>query len=277
MKHNNRTRDYFVKFDKVEDNGWFCGYASVPVVDSQGDTILPGSFQMSLNTRKPKLLWNHDPGQPIGSVRAIKDTKSGLYFEADLNLDVSRAKEVYSLMKRGDIDGISIGYRPVKGKYKSDPVNGGLIMNEVELFEISIVSIPANSSARIEAVKSQEDLQRKSGLVERFRELTDEQVNFLETLLNLMESLRAMDPAQPAQPEAEVEAVETNSEDEEEGMDIFRYLGEMSNSTANVTATHEKSQSMPLADDAAQFWAALNSLVTKGDNNGPKENSRRFK
>lgn len=142
----------------IEENGLFSGYASVfNVVDKQNDLILPGAFKENLNKNKIKLLWQHDPSDPIGNIVDIYENDVGLYITAHLLLGVQKAKEAYLMLKAGTIDGLSIGYIPIK--HDIDHETGARILKQVELWEISLVTFPANSAAQVINVKHQNNEQ----------------------------------------------------------------------------------------------------------------------
>ena len=143
----------------IEKNGVFSGYASVfNVIDKQNDLILPGAFKKNLNNNKVKLLWQHDPGEPIGNIIDIYENEVGLYIVAQLLLSIQKAKDVYLMLKSEMIDGLSIGYIPVK--YDIDHETGTRLLKEVELWEVSLVTFPANLAAQVVNVKGQENEQK---------------------------------------------------------------------------------------------------------------------
>jgi HK97 family phage prohead protease len=113
--------------------------------------VMPGAFQKTLQDRggEMPILFAHDLKQPIG-LGKLMDTPAGLSIQGQSVLDVSRAKEAYSLMKAKVLRGLSIGYDSVK----SDIVNGARRLLEVKLFEVSLVTIPMNELATVSAVKS---------------------------------------------------------------------------------------------------------------------------
>lgn len=142
-------------------DGHFAGYASVfDVVDTQRDVVLRGAFANSLkeNRGQVKLLWQHQQEEPIGVFTKMYEDARGLYVEGKLLLDVARAKEAYSLLKAGALKGLSIGYSPVR--YTIDPETGVRKLAEVRLWEVSLVTFPANEAAQVTVVKhgSQERL-----------------------------------------------------------------------------------------------------------------------
>ncbi|MGB1540284.1 MAG: HK97 family phage prohead protease, partial [Rickettsiales bacterium] len=138
----------------LDDAGRFSGYASIfNVVDNQNDLMAEGAFKQTLleNQGDVKLLWQHDFAEPIGVFTKIVEDARGLYVEGRLLLDIQRAKEAHALLKAGAIGGLSIGYVPVK--YRIDPETGVRILEEVALYEVSVVTFPANAHATVQAVK----------------------------------------------------------------------------------------------------------------------------
>ena len=127
--------------------------------DSYGDIIMPGAFNGSLNARKVKMLWQHDADKPIGVWDEVREDGRGLFVKGRILLDVEKGKEAVALIKAGAIDGLSIGYRTVKADRDS---NGRRLLLEVELWETSIVTFPANAMAfaSVKSVETERDLER---------------------------------------------------------------------------------------------------------------------
>lgn len=144
----------------LSSDGTFTGYGSVfDNEDSYGDVVEKGAFRKSLRQwrkqgKLPKLLWQHRTDQPIGVYTAMKEDDRGLYVEGRLlKDDVKLASETYALMQAGAVDGLSIGFRTKVDEY--DRNNKVRKLKEVELFEVSVVTFPANTSAMVEAVKAE--------------------------------------------------------------------------------------------------------------------------
>ena len=140
----------------LEESGRFAGYASVfDVVDNQRDVMLPGAFAQTLAGRAAeiRLLWQHEVKEPIGVIEHIFEDGRGLYVEGRLLLEVARAREAYALLKAGALRGLSIGYSPVR--YRIDPENGVRMLAAVQLWEVSLVTFPANAASRITVVKGE--------------------------------------------------------------------------------------------------------------------------
>lgn len=140
----------------VDADGTFEGYASVfGAEDMAHDVVMPGAFGASLAARGAagvKLLFQHDPGQPIGVWLDLAEDAKGLYARGRLMPEVARAREVLSLMRAGALDGLSIGFRTVKGA--RDGRSGVRRLQEIDLWEISIVTFPMLPEARVASVKT---------------------------------------------------------------------------------------------------------------------------
>lgn len=141
------------------EDGRFSGYGSVfGVVDSWGDRVTPGAFATSLadwhkKGRMPKLLWQHDPAQPVGVWETIVEDGRGLKMQGRLLIDdVPKAREVHALLKAGAVDGLSIGYQIKERTWNEDQRVHEL--SAVELLETSIVTFPANDAAVVDTVKT---------------------------------------------------------------------------------------------------------------------------
>ena len=151
-----------------EVEGIAAGYGD-HLIDSYGDTIAPGAFGESLRRHKdagtaPVLLWSHDQDQPIGIWDEVKETRGGLLVRGRINLDTQRGREAVSLIKQGAIRGLSIGFVLQAAERRKD---GGRRITKADLWEISLVAIPARTEARVAEIKSARDLEavlRAAGL-----------------------------------------------------------------------------------------------------------------
>ena len=121
------------------------------------EVILPGAFSESLKTRNIIALNNHDTNQLLGSTQAntlrLEDRADGLYFELDL---LESRKELYDLVKRGDISGMSFGFTCTDELYKRSDDKDIREVKKGELFEISVVHTPAYPSTNVVATRSLE-------------------------------------------------------------------------------------------------------------------------
>lgn len=150
------------------DTGTFSGYGSVfNNTDGHGDMIVPGAFSKSLGEWKargkwPKMLLQHggmgvssDDMMPIGKWTHMEEDARGLRVEGRLfALNTERGQYIYEGLKSGELDSLSIGYRVrdgVPGKKPGDPRR---TLTDIDLWEVSIVTFPANDKALISSVKS---------------------------------------------------------------------------------------------------------------------------
>lgn len=157
-KMNHRARGQMPCVFEVKSlaaDGTFEGYASVfGVVDSQRDRVHAGAFKGSLRGRdKPvQLLWQHQWDKPIGVITALFEDARGLYLKGKLLMEVAQAREAYALMKAGVVRGLSIGYSVKRSRRNVDSCVRELL--DLNLWEISLVTQPANEAAQVTVVKS---------------------------------------------------------------------------------------------------------------------------
>jgi HK97 family phage prohead protease len=127
------------------------GHASLfGVVDLARDRVERGAFAEALARRGPgevKLLWQHDPAQPVGRWTEIREDARGLFVRGRLNPGVARARELAALLAQGALDGLSIGFRTVRAR--TDPATRVRRLVAVDLLEVSIVTFPMLPGARI--------------------------------------------------------------------------------------------------------------------------------
>ena len=146
---------------KLQSNSTrFAGYASTfGRTDLQGDTITKGAYsQTLLNHGLPKMLVQHDAkALPIGKWVSAKEDDHGLLVEGEFTPGMVRAEETRAALRHGTVDGLSIGYLLQKGDYEEKP-EGRLIKRVSRLLEISVVTFPADSEARVDltSIKSEE-------------------------------------------------------------------------------------------------------------------------
>ncbi|MEG0344300.1 MAG: HK97 family phage prohead protease [Acinetobacter sp.] len=148
-----------LKIKSVSDSGEFEGYASVfDVVDSYGDVVVKGAFKKTLEKwaeKKdlPPVLWQHQMYEPIGPFTEMKEDDHGLFVKGKLLVDDDPlAKRALAHMKAGSVKGMSIGYMVIDAEYhKQDDI---YYLKEIDLWEVSIVTFPANTEAKITEVKT---------------------------------------------------------------------------------------------------------------------------
>jgi uncharacterized protein len=134
----------------VTDGQVISGYASLfGKSDQGGDIVDAGAYRASLaKGRRIRMLWQHDPAQPIGVWDEVVEDARGLWVKGRLLTDIARAREAASLIAAGAIDGLSIGYRTVRA-HKDD--TGARRLSELDLWEVSLVTFPMLPDARVAA------------------------------------------------------------------------------------------------------------------------------
>jgi HK97 family phage major capsid protein len=167
--------------------GFISGYASVYCsIDSEGDVIKPNAFALSVRETIP-LLWQHHQDEPIGVITLLQEDMFGLYMEAQLNLSTSRGLEAYNLIKDSGLSGLSIGF--ITSDFEVNQKTNVRVISSAKLLEISVVSIPAHSEARITEVKSAAN---SSQVIYKTTKLNKQNEDFmtteLETRLNQLEA-----------------------------------------------------------------------------------------
>lgn len=164
--------------------------------DAVGDTIRKGAFTKSLKERMPRVLWQHDAHEPIGIFKEIYEDNKGLFATIELNLNVQRGREAYELFKQGAMDSFSIGALLEKYEIVEDPKTGraSLDVKELRLFEVSVVTFPANEKATVTAIKEH--------IEEALTEIEDrdlEKIEQAETVEDVIATLTAMKEREEAE------------------------------------------------------------------------------
>ncbi len=138
----------------VTEDSVIAGYASLfGEVDQGGDIVQKGAYvasiaALSTKRQRVKMLWQHDPAQPIGVWDEVREDDRGLWVKGRLLDSTQKGREAAALIAAGAIDGLSIGYRTTKAS-KND--KGQRLLTELELWEVSLVTFPMLPSARVAA------------------------------------------------------------------------------------------------------------------------------
>ena len=128
------------------------GYASLfGQRDQGGDVVMAGAYAASLARmrsagRRVKMLWQHDPTQPIGVWDEVREDATGLWVKGRILPEVEKGREAVALLAAGAMDGLSIGYRTVKAERDG---KGQRLLTELELWEVSLVTFPMLAEARV--------------------------------------------------------------------------------------------------------------------------------
>lgn len=137
---------------KATDDNTFEGYAAVfRNKDSHDDVIEPGAFAKTIeDSKRVKVLWQHDPWQPIGKPLMMAEDNHGLHIKAQIS-QTDLGKNAMILIRDKVIDELSIGYNTIKADW--DKENGVRRLTELKLWEFSPVTFASNDMANITDAK----------------------------------------------------------------------------------------------------------------------------
>lgn len=136
--------------DEPIDSIYIEGYASTTDIDRQGDVVPTSVWEKGLENylKNPIILAQHDYDDPIGRMVEHKVDSKGLWIKAR----ISAAAEVFSLVKDKVLTAFSIGFRILDAEYNS--VADVFVIKDLELVEISVVSVPANQNTLFSLAKA---------------------------------------------------------------------------------------------------------------------------
>ena len=157
---------------KEGENGVVEGYASTwtKTPDSYGDIVIKGAFEEALKKRKATghpfpLTFNHDFDQIIGAVFEAYEDDYGLKIRASF-LNTPAAQEKRELVKEGIVWQFSFAYSILGAeKPTEEEQKQGIFqkLTKLDLYEVSLVPVPANQTAVVTEVKNDDDVETKSG------------------------------------------------------------------------------------------------------------------
>lgn len=174
-----------MKEDSLTDEGTFKGHgAAFNNKDSHNDIIHPGAFENTIkskgrNKNGVAMLLQHgrEDITPVGIWKTIEEDEKGLSVIGQLAMKTQRGKETYELLKLKALKGLSIGFdfpRDKTGKLKNGVVeykNGVRHINEIDLWEISLVTFPANVRATVTGVKDIHSIAKAATNIREFEAL----------------------------------------------------------------------------------------------------------
>ena len=156
------VRSFALQIKAAGDDGTVEGYGSVfGVRDNYDDVIAKGAFIQSLKDHKaagtmPAMLWQHDADKPIGVWTEMVEDEKGLRIKGQLAMETVKGKEAHALLKMGALNGLSIGFMSKEWAYDRDTEVRTL--TAIDLWEVSLVTFPANQKARVTNVKSADEM-----------------------------------------------------------------------------------------------------------------------
>lgn len=155
------VRSFALQIKAAGDDGTVEGYGSVfGVRDNYDDVIAKGAFIDSLKSHKaagtmPAMLWQHDADKPIGVWTEMVEDEKGLRIKGQLAMETVKGKEAHALLKMGALNGLSIGFMSKEWAY--DRETEVRTLTAIDLWEVSLVTFPANEKARVTNVKASPD------------------------------------------------------------------------------------------------------------------------
>lgn len=156
------VRSFALQIKATGDDGTVEGYGSVfGVRDNYDDVIAKGAFIDSLKSHKaagtmPAMLWQHDADKPIGVWTEMVEDEKGLRIKGQLAMETVKGKEAHALLKMGALNGLSIGFMSKEWSY--DRETEVRTLTAIDLWEVSLVTFPANEKARVTNVKSADEM-----------------------------------------------------------------------------------------------------------------------
>jgi len=193
---------FFMEVKDVGEDGTFTGIASVyDVEDLGGDVIEKGAFKKTISENPTiPILWQHDSSEVIGTGE-VKESGSKILLAGKLDMEDPTALKAYRKMKTKMVKGLSIGFQAIKSAYQDVEQAGSTKMvrkiQELKLWEVSVVTFPMQPAAQVMRVKSQDDLEA------RLRGLEAQIQALMAIKSTLQEPLQAEEP--PVQKSAEPE------------------------------------------------------------------------
>lgn len=209
--------------------GGFSGHAATfRTVDSYGTAFAPGAFRKTLRERGATIpvLYQHNPDWQIGVPDGLREDERGLATDVRLFEDggttVGTGSVALAQLRQGARFGMSFGFNTIADR--AAKTSDGLdlsqtpdlqpadvrVITEVRLWEVSLVTFPANEQAQLTAVRAVEEAATLAGLIEAIRAglLTDEQTALMGELLAAwrMQEAAGPDSGDAAPPTAEAPA-----------------------------------------------------------------------
>lgn len=151
---------------ELQEDGTFNGVASVyGVEDLGGDVIDKGAFSKTLSENHEVLvLWQHKSDEVIGS-GSVKEWQNKILIQGKLDLEDPTGAKAYQKLKKKLIKGLSIGFQTIKATWEEIEENGRTRfvrhIQELKLWEVSVVTFPMLPSAQVTRVKHSDDLEER--------------------------------------------------------------------------------------------------------------------
>ena len=139
--------------NEPSDSVYIEGYASTQDVDRQGDVVPASVWEAGIKNylKNPIILAQHDYDDPVGRMVQHRVDSTGLWVKAR----ISAAAEIFNLVKDGVVTAFSVGFRVIDAEYNA--ATELFVIKQLELVEISVVSVPANQNTLFSLSKAFND------------------------------------------------------------------------------------------------------------------------
>jgi uncharacterized protein len=218
---------------KATGENEFEGYASVfGNTDSHNDVVVKGAFSKTLKeSKRVKVLWQHDPWQPIGKPLAMSEDSKGLNVKFNIS-NTTLGKDVVQLIKDGVIDELSIGFNTIKDEW--DKQKGTRLIKEVKLWEFSPVTFASNDQANITGTKNAllaPNIARLqdwiNGELKAGKVLSDKNKGLVQSAIDALTALLSATEGKGIEPPGNGTQSKPTDEEQKAADDIMQYLKEM--------------------------------------------------
>lgn len=175
------------------------GYASTPTLDHARDVVLPTAFETSIRKygiggpKGIKLLAQHDTRLPVGRIHTLEVRPQGLWMEGEIDEGISYGKDLAQAIRANGGLSYSIGYRLSKSgvQFVDQGDDSYFKIHELDLHEVSIVTIPCNADCVMEYTDSAEEkalraVKRLKNTFQPTRPTLSDQINELRTAIGAL-------------------------------------------------------------------------------------------
>jgi HK97 family phage prohead protease len=246
-----------IKAQETEKGVNISGMASTMDIDRVGDVILPEAWSkggLDNYKRNPIVLFNHNYNAPIGKATEVEPTNKGLAFKAFISKAAPNG--IAELIKDGVLGAFSVGFIVKDADYIEE--TGGLKIKDAELFEVSVVSVPANQTATFSIAKSFDSKKEYEEYIETFahssESLTDQSLTEEVNASNVDDASEA-----GTQKNAHMEKTMADNAPEFDRDDLVREAAEKA---ARVLAMKEAEEKAKAKADAEAEKAAEQKIST---------------
>ena len=158
------------------------GYANTIVKDRAGDVVTAQAWAKGVENyrRNPVLLYQHKHENPIGRVEKITVDKKGIFVEAAVSKAAEKNHGVQTLIKDGALKSFSVGFRVKDGKYNRE--DDSMMITDVELLEISVVSVPCNQDSLFSIRKSFDSENDYKEFVKSFEDADENEIKMMRSI-----------------------------------------------------------------------------------------------